>query len=284
VIIGLAYDLLRAEEKLLIDAARRLGHSIRPIFVPKRIEWLNNTSSSEFGDLGFVLERCVSHYRALSSAIILEGKGVAVVNPYRTIRDCGDKLVTTTILASRGIPVPKTVIAYSRDKAIEAARELGYPVVVKPILGSWGRFIARAATEDDLLDILDFRESMNSPHFKIHYIQQYIDKPDRDIRAFYVWGRVPVAIYRYSKRWKTNTALGGRAVRADLTDEQVELVIRAGDAVGGGVLGVDLMETKSGECLVGEINAVIEFRNTVQVTGYDLAGDIIKSTVEVFKR
>jgi len=117
VIIGLAYDLLRAEEKLLIDAARRLGHTIMPIFVPRRIEWLNNTSNSEFGDLGFVLERCVSHYRALSSAIILEGRGVAVVNPYRTIRDCGDKLVTTTILASRGIPVPKTVIAYSRDRA-----------------------------------------------------------------------------------------------------------------------------------------------------------------------
>ncbi len=283
-IIGLAYDILRTEEKLLIDAAKRLGHSVKPIFVPKRIEWLNNTYNEEFRELGFVLERCVSHYRALSSAVILEGRGVPVVNPYRVIRDCGDKLVTTTILASKGIPVPKTVVVYNRDKAIEAARELGYPVVVKPILGSWGRFIARATNEDDLLDILDFRESMNSPHFKIHYIQQYIEKPDRDIRAFYVWGRVPVAIYRYSKRWKTNTALGGKAVKADLSEEQIELVIKSAEAVGGGVLGVDLMETKNGENLVGELNAVIEFRNTVQVTGYDLAGDVVKSTVEVFKK
>jgi [lysine-biosynthesis-protein LysW]--L-2-aminoadipate ligase len=281
-IIGLIYDLLRPEERMLIEAARRGGHSIQLLFVPERIDWLDG--SREGLDVDFAFQRCVSHHRALATSAVLESKGTRVVNPYSVIRDCGDKLVTTAKLASRGVKVPRTGIAYSREAAIAASRELGYPVVVKPIIGSWGRMVARAENEDDLLDILDFRESMSSPYFKIHYIQQYIQKPGRDIRAFYVWGEVPVAIYRVSQRWKTNTALGAKAVPAELSPDQIELVIKSGEAVGGGVLGVDLLETKDGETCVSEVNAVVEFRNTVQVTGYDLAGKIVEETVRVMRR
>ncbi len=280
-IIGLVYDLLRPEERMLIEAARAAGHSIHPIFVPEKIDWLDGSRGGI--DVDFAFQRSVSHYRALSTTAILESKGVRVVNPYSVIRDCGDKLVTTARLASRGIKVPRTGVAYNREGAIIASRELGYPVVVKPIIGSWGRMVARAENEDDLLDILDFRESMSSPHFKIHYIQQYIQKPGRDIRAFYVWGEVPVAIYRISNRWKTNTALGAKAAPAQLTPAQNELVLKSGEAIGGGVLGVDLLETVDGETYVSEINAVVEFRNTVQVTGYDLARKIIDETARVMR-
>ncbi|MEM2038497.1 MAG: lysine biosynthesis protein LysX, partial [Nitrososphaerota archaeon] len=271
---------LRHEERMLIEAIRSKGHGLKLLFVPERIDYLGERNSEQFD---FAFQRSVSHYRALASSAILESRGVRVVNSYQTIRDSGDKLVTTAILASRGIKVPKTAVAYSRDGAIMAAREIGYPVVVKPILGSWGRMIARAKNEDDLLDIMDFREAMSSPHFKIHYIQQYIDKPGRDIRAFYVWGEVPTAIYRISQRWKTNTALGAKAAPASLSEEQVDLVIRAGEAMGSGVLGIDLLETKEGDTLVVEVNAVVEFRNTVQVTGYDLAGKMVEETVRVMR-
>jgi [lysine-biosynthesis-protein LysW]--L-2-aminoadipate ligase len=281
VIIGLVYDLLRHEERMLIEAIRSRGLGLRLVFIPEKIDFLGADSKGD--DVDFVFQRCVSHYRALATTAILESRGIRVVNSYETIRDSGDKLVTTARLVSRGVKVPRTAIAYSREGALMAAREIGYPVVVKPIMGSWGRMIARAKSEDDLLDIMDFREAMSSPHFKIHYIQQYVEKPGRDIRAFYVWGEVPTAIYRISQRWKTNTALGGKAAPANLTEEQVDLVIRAGEAMGGGVLGIDLLETREGETLVSEVNAVVEFRNTVQVTGYDLAGKIVEETIRVLR-
>lgn len=280
-IIGLVYDLLRHEERMLIEAIRSRGHGLKLVFVPEKIDFLDNSGAGE--NVDFAFQRCVSFYRALATTAILESRGMPVVNKYETIRDSGDKLVTTAKIVSRGLKAPRTAIAYSREGALIAARELGYPVVVKPIQGSWGRMIARAESEEDLLDIMDFRESMASPHFKIHYIQQYIDKPGRDIRAFYVWGEVPTAIYRISNRWKTNTALGGKAAPARLTEEQVDLVIRAGEVMGGGVLGIDLLETRDGETFVGEVNAVVEFRNTVQVTGYDLAGKIVEETVRVLR-
>ncbi|MCS7145859.1 MAG: lysine biosynthesis protein LysX [Nitrososphaerota archaeon] len=282
-IIGLIYDLLRHEERMLIEAIRKRGHDLKLSFVPEKIDYLDSNSMRD-EEIDFAFQRCVSHYRALATSAILESKGVRVVNSYDTIRDSGDKLVTTAKLIRSGLKTPKTAVVYSRSGALLAARELGYPVVVKPIQGSWGRMIARARSEDDLLDIMDFREAMGSPQFKIHYIQQFVDKPDRDIRAFYVWGEVPVSIYRISQRWKTNTALGGKAAPANLTEEQVDLVIRASEALGGGVLGIDLLETREGETLVGEVNGVIEFRNTVQVTGYDLAGKIVDETVRVMRR
>jgi len=280
--IGILYDIVRWEEKALIEATRRLGHEVEPIQVTKRVFWL--TRPNGYGELDFVLQRCVSFHRALASTAIFEEQSIPVVNSYDVIRDCEDKLYTTLKLVKAGVPVPETAISFNREKSLEAGRELGYPLVVKPIYGSWGRMITRAVDEDGLLEILEFRENMQSPYFKVHYLQEFVEKPGRDIRVFYFWGEVPAGIYRVSKRWKTNTALGGEAVKADLSEELVELVSKAAEAMGGGVLGVDIMERNGGEFLVGEVNAIPEFRNTVRVTGRDLAEDIIRLTVKVFKQ
>ncbi|MCS7117908.1 MAG: lysine biosynthesis protein LysX [Thaumarchaeota archaeon] len=282
--IGIAYDVVRDEERQIVEAIRKRGHELVPFYVPSMVVKVNDSSQEKLDRLDFAFERCVSFYRALSSAALLEGKGIEVVNGYEVIRDCGDKLVTTIRLSSRGVPVPKTFVAFSRQKVIEAARELGYPVVVKPIFGSWGRMMARALSEDDLLDIVDFRESMPSPYFRVHYLQEFVNKPGRDIRSFYVWGEVPVAIYRYSTRWKTNTALGGKAEPAELSEELLDLTIKAAEAIGGGILGVDLLESSDGRVYVSEVNAVIEFRNTVRVSGIDLAGIMVDKTIEQIRR
>ncbi len=279
--IGIVYDLIRWEERALAEAAERLGHEVRLIQVTRDPLWLGYGNG--LGDLDFVFQRCVSYYRAMASAMILEEEGVPVVNSYQVIAGTEDKLYTTLKLAKAGLPVPKTAVALSKEASLKAAEKLGYPLVVKPIYGSWGRMIARAMNEENLLEILEFREHMQSPHFKVHYLQEYVEKPGRDIRACYVWGEVPAAIYRVSERWKTNTALGAEAVAANLPDEIKELVRRAGDLVGGGVLGVDLVE-KNGEPLILEINGIPQFKNVVRATGYDLAGKIIESTVSMFKR
>jgi len=278
--IGIVYDLVRWEEKDLIRAVGELGYEPVLLRVTREVFWLDREDGY---DLDLAFQRCVSFYRAIASTIILEEKGVPVVNSSRVLMGCEDKLYTTARLARRGIPVPRTAIAFSREACIEAAEKLGYPLVVKPIYGSWGRMIARALDRESLEEILEFRENMQSPHFKVHYLQEYVEKPGRDIRACYIWGDVPAAIYRVSDRWKTNTALGGRAVPADLEEEQLELVRRAGDEIGGGVLGVDLIERGS-ESLVLEINGIPQYKNVARVTGVDLSRMIVEKTVEQFKR
>ncbi|MEM0440529.1 MAG: lysine biosynthesis protein LysX [Candidatus Caldarchaeum sp.] len=279
--IGLAYDVVRFEEKSLIQAINDAGHVAKPLHVVGKEFWINEGNGHEHD---FVIQRCVSYSRALATTTILERFGNLVVNGLDVLRNTADKLITSCMLARRGVPAPMTAVALTRQTAVEIAKKMGFPVVVKPIYGSWGRNIARAFDEQSLVDILELRENMPNPMMKVHYLQEYVDKPERDIRAFYVWGEVPVAIYRVSKMWKTNTALGGRAQPCPVTDELREIVVKAGDAVGGGVLGVDILESKEKGLLVNEVNGVVEFRNTVLVTGYNLAAKIVESTVQVVRR
>lgn len=278
--MGIVYDVIRWEEKDLARAIRDLGHETVPLQVTKRVFWVDGVRSL---NLDVAFQRCVSFYRALASTIVLEGWGIPVVNSSEIIYACEDKLLTTARLARNGIPVPETAIAFSREACIEAAEKLGYPVVVKPIYGSWGRMIARALDRESLEEILEFRENMQSPHFRVHYLQRYVNKPGRDIRACYVWGDVPAAIYRVSERWKTNTALGGRAVKAELSEDQIELVRRVGDVMGGGVLGVDLVE-EGEKCMALEVNGIPQYRNVAAVTGIDVSRLIVERTVEKLRR
>lgn len=279
--IGLAYDVVRFEEKALLQAINNAGHSARPIHVVDREFWVNEGDGI---DADFIIQRCVSFSRAVATTTVFERYGIPVVNNLDVLRNTADKLITTCLLAMKNVPTPATAIAFNKQTALSVARKMGFPVVVKPVSGSWGRNIARAFDEQALLDILELRENMPNPQMKVHYIQEHVDKPQRDIRAFYVWGEVPVSIYRVSKMWKTNTALGGKAQPCPVTDELQELVIKAGDAVGGGVLGVDLLESSEKGLLVNEVNGVVEFRNTVLVTGYDLPAKIVENTLKIFKR
>lgn len=279
--IGLSYDVVRFEEKALLQSINNLGHKPLPIHVVAREFWINEVNGLE---ADFIIQRCVSYNRAAATTAIFERSGHIVVNNTQVLRNSADKLLTSCLLARKNVPTPVTAIAFNRETALNAAKKIGFPVVVKPVSGSWGRNIARAFDEQSLLDILELRENMPNPQMKIHYIQEHVDKPERDIRAFYVWGEVPVAIYRVSKNWKTNTALGGKAQPCPVTDELADLVIKAGDAVGGGVLGVDVLESREKGMLVSEVNGVVEFRNTVLVTGYDLPTKIVEKSVEVLKR
>lgn len=280
--LSIVIDVPREEERLLIDAARRLGHGVEVVNVLNTLNWIGPDSQDLRFDVAFI--RCISHSRALAIASYLEYLDVPTVNSSHVIWRTGDKLLTTLALSKKGIRIPRTVVAYSRRAALQAANELGYPVVVKPLIGSWGRFVMKAPDSDSLDDILELKEHLENSTFKIHYLQKYVEKPGRDIRAFYLWGEIPVAIYRVSESWKTNTARGAKAVATELSEEALDLAIRAGDAVGGGVLGVDLMEDKDGTLYVSEVNGIVEFRNTVRVSSVDLPRLIIETTLRALRR
>ena len=122
---------------------------------------------------------------------------------------------------------------------------------------------------------------LGSYHHSIFYIQQYVDKPGRDIRSFVIGDQTIAAIYRRSDHWITNTARGGKTSNCPVTPEIHELSIAAAKAVGGGVVAVDLLETRAGELLVNEVNYTMEFRNSIDVTGVDIPGAIADYVLQV---
>ncbi|MEM3681641.1 MAG: RimK family alpha-L-glutamate ligase, partial [Metallosphaera sp.] len=192
---------------------------------------------------------------------------------------------TTFLLRSRGIPVPKTAIAFSREKALEVAKKLGYPVVIKPVEGSWGRMVARAQDEDTLRSLIEYQEFTTLQYKTIYYVQEYVNKPNRDIRIFAVGDEVPVGIYRENeKNWKTNTALGAIAKPLKIDEELKELTIKVKEVIGGFFLGIDVFEDKERGYLIGEVNGVPEFKNTVRVNQFNLSNFILHKLNEAIRR
>lgn len=270
--VGIVYDVARWEEKALIEAARRRGLALEIVYLKESPIPLDSGNRS----LDIALQRSLSHEIALASTIALEAGGVRVVNTSLSTMIAHNKLWTLSILSSRGIQTPRTYIAFDEKPALEAARKLGYPVVVKPLDGSWGRLVSLAGDDETLRSIIEHRSYLPDPRFRIHMLQEFVKKPGRDIRVFLVGQEVPVAIYRVSEHWITNTARGGRAEPAPVDPELEELTLRVAETLGVEVAGVDVFEDPERGYLVNEVNAVPDFKNTVAVTGYDLPGKIVE--------
>ncbi|MGC8937090.1 MAG: lysine biosynthesis protein LysX [Candidatus Methanomethylicaceae archaeon] len=283
--LSLLYDRIRTEEKVLINAAEKKGVPLTPIDA-KEIHITITDFSKEreiFGDVA--LERCVSHFRGLHLTAALESKDIKVINSYSVSSLCGNKMLTSITLAKKGIPTPKTIVAFTKEEAMRAAEELGFPSVIKPVFGSWGRLIAPLKDRETAQAILEHREEMGNPLYQIYYIQEMIKRPPRDIRTVVVGDEIVAAIYRYSapEDWRTNIARGGRAEVCKLTDEIANIILKAAEAVGGGVLGVDAMETEGG-IVIHEVNSTVEFKGAMSVSEVDIPGKIIDYAVGLAKR
>jgi [lysine-biosynthesis-protein LysW]---L-2-aminoadipate ligase len=270
--VGVLCSRIRVEEKLLFEALSARGVEYDKL--DDRALVFNLHDPSPFQQFDIILERCINHSRALYSLHILTGWGVKVLNSAETARICGDKLVTTLSLLQHNVPVPPNMVAYTPESALEAIETLGYPVVLKPCIGSWGRLVAKINDREAAEAILEHKQILGSYHHSIYYIQKYIHKPGRDIRSFVVGDETIAAIYRTSDHWITNTALGGKASNCPVTPEIDNLSCRAAQAVGGGMLAIDLLESPEG-LLVNEVNYTMEFRNSIDTTGVDIPGKMI---------
>jgi [lysine-biosynthesis-protein LysW]--L-2-aminoadipate ligase len=262
--IGLLHSLIRKEEKLLLEAFA--GAGIEPVMIDDRKLIMDFHRAPE---LDVLVERSINHSRALHALRLFESAGVRCVNSYRVAQTCGDKLLTTAALKDRGIAQPPCRVAFTEESALEAIEELGYPVVLKPAVGSWGRLLSKINDRDAAETVLEHKTVLGSYHHSIFYIQKYIDKQGRDIRSFVVGNDCIAAIYRSSDHWITNTARGARASRCEVTPEVAEISLAAADAVGGGIVAVDLFESADG-LLVNEVNYTMEFRNSIDTTGVDI--------------
>lgn len=260
---------IRVEEKLLFEALRQRAIDFDVI---DDGELLLDLAQAEerWKAYDAVLCRSVSQSRGLAVAYVLEHWGIPVFNAPAVTATCNDKLLTTLALLRANVPVPRTMLAFAEQTAIQGIEELGYPVVLKPITGSWGRLLARINDRDAAEAVIEHQETLGSYQHHIHYIQQYVAKPQRDIRAFVLGDRTICAIYRTSEHWVTNTARGAVTENCPVTPELEELCGRAARAVGGGILAVDLLEDPEQGLLVNEINATMEFRNSIAPTGVDI--------------
>ncbi len=270
--IAILHSIIRAEEKLLLQEFKKRNIEITRI--DDRKLTFNLSNLEEFKKFDCVLERCVNHTRALYTLGILNSVGVRTINPFETAHVCGDKLLTTIALEKAGVPTPIARVAYTPDSALEAIEEMGYPCVVKPCVGSWGRLIAKLNDREAAEAVLEHKKILGSYHHSTFYIQQYIKKSGRDIRSFVIGDECIAAIYRTSKHWKTNTATGGVASNCPLNDELKEISIKAARAVNGDIVAVDLIETDSGYTVI-EVNYTMEFRNSITTTGVDIPARIV---------
>ena len=286
--VGLVCSRVRVEEKLILEGfARAVG--VQVVRIDDDLVHLPLTAAGDAAGAAATLRACdvvllrsVSHSRQLTIARLLEVWGVPAVNPAPVVDICGDKLRTTLALAAAGVDTPPARVAFTVEAALAAVEELGYPCVVKPTVGSWGRLVARLNDRDAAEAVLEHKLELGGMPHRTVYLQAHVDKPGRDLRAFVLGGCTVAAIGRRSAHWITNTARGAAAELVEVTAELDEICLRAAAAVGGGALAIDLLEGPGG-LLVNEVNATMEFRNSVGPTGVDIPGLLVRHTLEAVR-
>jgi [lysine-biosynthesis-protein LysW]--L-2-aminoadipate ligase len=265
---------IRVEEKLLIEALRQRDVAFDIIDDGELLLDLAQVGG-QWRQYDAVLCRSLSQTRALAVTYVLEHWGIPVYNSAAVTATCNDKLLTTLALLRAHVSVPRTMLAFAANTAVQGIEEMGYPAVLKPVTGSWGRLLARVNDRDAAEAVLEHQETLGSYQHHIHYIQEYVSKPQRDIRAFVIGDRTICAIYRTSEHWVTNTARGAVTSNCPVTPEIDEICTRAAQAVGGGILAIDLLEDPEQGLVVNEINATMEFRNSIAPTGVDIPNEML---------
>jgi [lysine-biosynthesis-protein LysW]--L-2-aminoadipate ligase len=283
--VSVIYDKVRFEEKALYQKAKKKG--INAQIIDGKTITINTQSkrtSLQLGDV--VIQRSISHFRGLYLTSCLEFLGFLVINKFKVGQTCGNKLITSLTLAKYNVPTPTTHFAFSAESAIELIYKTGFPLVLKPVIGSWGRGVFPIRDEEMANTIVEMREESDSPLARIFYIQEMVRRPPRDLRCIVIGDKVIAAIYRYSAQneWRTNVARGGKAEAAPITKELEEIALSAAKAVGGGILGIDLMEDEKKGLLVHEVNNTVEFRGASNVCEADIAGAIIDYALSIAKK
>ena len=281
--ICIVFDRLRTEEKLLQKNAEELGYETS--MIDAKITSFDTDSKPEnfeFGDV--VLERCISYYRGLHFTACLEFMDIPVINKFDVANTCGNKMITSMLLKKNNIPTPKTYFSFSAETALDNFEKVGYPLVIKPIIGSWGRSVMPVKDKDTAEAVIENRQVTDGPQDRIYYLQEMIDRPPRDIRVITVGDQAISAMYRKSSGgFKTNIALGADPELCEITKEIEDLCEKTSKAVGGGILGIDLMEDKEKGLVVHEVNNTVEFKGLVKVSKKNIPKEMIDYAIRNIK-
>jgi len=212
--VGVLYSRIRKDEKLLLNELRERGHEVTKIDVREQRFDLTDVPAA-FDDLDLVVDRCMATSRSLYATKFCEQYGVPVVNGADTAETCADKVENSLALAAAGVPTPRTETSFTTDAAMETIEEFGYPCVLKPVMGSWGRLMAKIDSKSAAEAILEHKATLGHYEHKVFYVQEFVDKPGRDVRVLAVDGEPIAAMARSGDHWLTNAeGRGHRRVRA----------------------------------------------------------------------
>ena len=280
--ICIVFDRIRTEEKMLQSAAIDLGCDVQMLDA-KTTKMSTDSKGGSLGDIA--IERCVSYFRGLHFTASLEFIDMPVLNRFEVANICGDKMFMTLCLKKYNVPTPRTNFAFSSSGAIDTIESIGYPAVIKPVIGSWGRGVMPIKDRDTMDAIIEIRDVTDGPYDRIYYLQEMIDRPPRDIRVITVGDTAIAAMYRRSTGdFKTNVALGADPEVCKITKEMEEIAVKAADAVGGGILGIDMMEDKDRGLVVHEVNNTVEFKGIAKVAERDIPKEMINFALNYIKR
>lgn len=274
--IGFLHALIRQEEKLLIKELQARPEIELILVDCRRIEF-----DILAGDLGLdlVLNRSLNQLAGLNAVRILESFGTRCISSAQTSAVCSDKVYTSAVLRAHGIAQPEVHVAFSEEAALSAIEKIGYPVVLKPAVGSWGRLLSKVNDLESAMSILQHKKALGAYHHAIYYIQKYVEKRGRDIRCIVIGDECVAASYRTAEHWITNAARGATSIACDIDDEIAEISLAAARAVGGEIVGIDLFETDAGY-RVNEINHTMEFKGCMAATGCDIPARIVDFAVQ----
>jgi [lysine-biosynthesis-protein LysW]---L-2-aminoadipate ligase len=282
--ICIVFDRLRTEEKMLEKEASDLGHDA--VMLDAKITQVNTDSKRndfDFGDV--VLERCVSYFRGLHFTASLEFMDVPVLNKFQVANQCGNKMFMTLLLKKHNVPTPKTYFSFSSESATENIERVGYPLVIKPVIGSWGRGVMQLKDKDTADALFEIRDITDSPHDRIFYLQELINRPPRDIRVITIGDYPIAAMYRKSSGgFKTNIALGADPELCEITKEIEDIAIKASKAMGGGILGIDIMEDEKRGLVVHEVNNTVEFKGLARVSRRNIPKEMIEFALNYVRK
>ncbi|UXD21425.1 30S ribosomal protein S6 modification protein [Ignicoccus pacificus DSM 13166] len=266
-VVKVYYDMPRIEEKKLLKALEDAGLKAVPFNVTREPLPLNGIEEH------IPLIRAVSMFKSLYTAAALEANSLKPINSSFTIMYSGDKILTYSILASHNIPIPKTIVSLNGDSTVKAYLQMGFPLVDKPPIGSWGRLVSLIRDWHEANIVIEHRSMMSSPQMKAHIVQEYVKMPsNRDIRCFVVGDECLGCIYRIPQEgeWRSNVALGANVKKLEDSCDACELALKAAKALKGEVVSIDLFEYQDG-LLVNEVNGVPEFKGFMRATGMDVA-------------
>jgi [lysine-biosynthesis-protein LysW]---L-2-aminoadipate ligase len=282
--VCIVFDRLRTEEKMLQKEAVNLGHNA--LMLDAKITQVNTDSKKEDFDLGdVVLERCVSYFRGLHFTSSLEFLDIPVLNKFEVANICGNKMFMTLLLKKNNIPTPKTYFSFSSESAADNLEKTGFPLVIKPVIGSWGRGVMPIKDKDTMEAVFEIRDITDSPHDRIYYLQELINRPPRDIRVITVGDEPIAAMYRKSSGgFKTNIALGADPEICEITKEMEDLAVKASKAMGGGILGIDIMEDEKRGLVVHEVNNTVEFKGLARVAKRNIPKEMIEFALNYVRK
>ena len=282
--VCIVFDRLRAEEKMLQKEASELGHDA--VMLDAKITQINTDSKKEDYDLGdIVLERCVSYFRGLHFTASLEFLDIPVLNKFEVANICGNKMFMTLLLKKNNIPTPKTYFSFSSESAAENLEKVGFPLVIKPVIGSWGRGVMPLKDKDTMEAVFEIRDITDSPHDRIYYLQELINRPPRDIRVITVGDEPVAAMYRKSSGgFKTNIALGADPELCEITKEMEDMASKASKAMGGGILGIDMMEDDQNGLVVHEVNNTVEFKGLARVSQRNIPKEMVEFALNYVRK